>query len=304
MKFNVCLDNINNEKLKLESQIEFIKQTMLNFKIELKDELDNFTSNFLNFKVAMRGNTCDTDPIVFLDSLTPSKNSLEHFLKLKFNFMSQIEVFSKEISKYDAAFSSVQNLQLELNEQEINLRNINSKLININERNDKLEILKKIITVSPSLKYYVQSFLIDEILSIANKKYLSIILPDFDLEINTGSRDFNFLVRSKRDGNMTRNVKTLSGGERFLVSLSLSLAFSDMIRDSDLKIEAFFLDEGFGSLDEDTLKVVIPKISDLQRIDGRQIGIISHVSYLKEEIKTQIVVEKVSTVSIITIESF
>ncbi|ACH95051.1 AAA family ATPase [Borrelia recurrentis] len=304
MKFNVCLDNINNEKLKLESQIEFIKQTILDFKIELKDELDNFTSNFLNFKVAMRGNTCDTDPIVFLDSLIPSKNSLEHFLKLKSNFMSQIEVFSKEISKYDAAFSSVQNLQLELNEQEINLRNINSKLININERNDKLEILKKIITVSPSLKYYVQSFLIDEILSIANKKYLSIILPDFGLEINTDSRDFNFLVRSKRDGNMTRNVKTLSGGERFLVSLSLSLAFSDMIRDSDLKIEAFFLDEGFGSLDEDTLKVVIPKISDLQRIDGRQIGIISHVSYLKEEIKTQIVVEKVSTVSKITIESF
>ncbi|WP_024655077.1 SbcC/MukB-like Walker B domain-containing protein [Borrelia hispanica] len=304
VKFDMCLDNINNEKLKLESQIEFIKQTILNFKIELKDELDNFTSNFLNFKLAMQGNTCYTDPIVFLDSLSPSKNSLEHFLKLKSNFMSQIEVLSREISKYDAAFASVQNFESELNEQEINLKNINSKLININERNDKLEILKKIITVSPSLKYYVQSFLIDEILSIANKKYLSIILPDFELEINTGSRDFNFLVRSKRDGNMTRNVKTLSGGERFLVSLSLSLAFSDMIRDSDLKIEAFFLDEGFGSLDEDTLKVVIPKISDLQRIDGRQIGIISHVSYLKEEIKTQIVVEKVSTVSKITIESF
>ncbi|WP_024653223.1 AAA family ATPase [Borrelia persica] len=304
VKWHLCLDNISNEKLKLESQIEFIKQTILNFKIELKDDLDNFTSNFLDFKLVMQNGFCDSDPIFSLDSLNPSKNSLEHFLKLKSNFMSQIEVFSRDISKYDATFASLQSLKVELDAQKINLKNIKNKLSNINERNDKLEVLKKIITVSPSLKYYVQSFLIDEILSISNKKYLGVILPDFELEINTGSRDFNFLVRSKRDGNMTRSVKTLSGGERFLVSLSLSLALSDMIRDSDLKIEAFFLDEGFGSLDEDTLKMVIPKIADLQRVDGRQIGIISHVSYLKEEIKTQIVVKKISTVSKITIESF
>ncbi|AJW73654.1 AAA family ATPase [Borrelia hermsii] len=303
-KLNLSLENINNSKLKLASQIEFMKQTILGFKMELKDELAKFTSSFLDFKRARKNGFYVKDSIFSLDSLKPSKNSLEHFLKLKSNFMSQIEISSKDISKYEANFSSLQTLKAELSAQEINLENIKNELISVNERNDKLEILKKVVTTSPSLKYYVQSFLIDEILSISNKKYLSIILPDFELEINTDSKDFNFLVKSKRDGNMTRSVKTLSGGERFLVSLSLSLALSDMIRDSELKIEAFFLDEGFGSLDEDTLKMVIPKISELQRVDGRQIGIISHVSYLKEEIKTQIVVSKISTVSNITIESF
>ncbi|BDU62487.1 nuclease SbcCD subunit C [Candidatus Borrelia fainii] len=304
VKLNSCLDNINNEKLKLESQIEMMEQTILDCEVEIKDKLDNFTSSFVNFKRLIKGVPFVKDPIFSLDSLTPSKNSLEHFMKLRSDFTFQIEVISKEISKYETNFSSLKELKAELNTHEINLENIKSELSSVNERNDKLEILKKVVTTSPSLKYYVQSFLIDEILSISNKKYLNIILPDFELEIDTNSKDFNFLVKSKKDGNMIRSVKTLSGGEKFLVSLSLSLALSDMIRDSELKIEAFFLDEGFGSLDEDTLKMVIPKISDFQRVDGRQIGIISHVSYLKEEIKTQIVISKISTVSKITIESF
>ncbi|WP_162881953.1 AAA family ATPase [Borrelia miyamotoi] len=303
-KLNLHLNNINNIKFRLESQIEFMEQTMLGLEMELERELINFTSSFLNFKRLVGDGFYVQNSILSLDSLKPSKNSLDYFLELKSNFMSQIGVFSRDISQYETSFLSLQTLQSEINEQKLNLENIRNELNSINERNDKLEILKKVVTTSPSLKYYVQSFLINEILNISNRKYLNIIFPDFELEINIDSRDFNFLVKSKRDGNMTRSVKTLSGGEKFLISLSLSLALSDMIRDSDLKIEAFFLDEGFGSLDEDTLKMVIPKISDLQRVDGRQIGIISHVSYLKEEIKTQIVISKISTVSKITIESF
>ena len=304
-KLNLYLDNINITKLKLETQIEFIEQTILNLKKDLKCELMNFNSSFSNFKrlIIVYG-FCIQDFILSLDPLRPSKNSLDYFLELKSNFMSQIEVFSKDISQYETTWLNFQTLQIEINKQKINLENLKDELSSINERNDKLEILKRVVITSPTLKYYVQSFLINEILNISNKKYLSVIFPDFKLEINTNSRDFNFLVRSKRDGNMTRSVKTLSGGEKFLISLSLSLALSDMIRDSELKIEAFFLDEGFGSLDEDTLKEVIPKIFDLQRVDGRQIGIISHVSYLKEEIKAQILISKISSVSKITIESF
>ncbi|AHH11033.1 SMC family ATPase [Borrelia coriaceae] len=304
VKLKLSLDSISNAKLKLESQIEIMRQTILGFEIELKDELANFNSSFLDFKSLMINDHCIKDSIFLVNFLNPSKNSLKHFVDLKSDFMSQIEILSKSISRYEATFSSLQALKAELDVQELNLENIKHELSNVSERNDKLDILKKVVTVSPSLKYYVQSFLIDEILIISNKKYLNIILPDFELELNTDSKDFNFLIRSKKDGNMTRSVKTLSGGEKFLVSLSLSLALSDMIRDSELKMEAFFLDEGFGNLDEETLKMVIPKISDLQRVDGRQIGIISHVSYLKEEIKTQIVVSKISSISNITIESF
>ncbi|UER67971.1 SMC family ATPase [Borrelia sp. BU AG58] len=303
LKLDSVLSDINNSKLKLESQIELMDQRKANLSRELEDELTKFDTNFSDLKGSMEDNFDVQGDIFSFDSLKPSRDSLDYFLDLKPNFIAKIELLSKDISKYESAFSSLQVLKDELIEQKTNLENIQRELSSVNERNEKLEILKKVITVSPSLKYYVQSFLIEEILGISNKRYLSVILPEFELQINTESRDFDFLVKSKRDGNMTRNVKTLSGGEKFLVSLSLSLALSDMIRDSELKIEAFFLDEGFGSLDEDTLKMVISKISEFQRIDGRQIGIISHVAYLKEEIKARIIVSKILKISSIVIES-
>ncbi|UGQ16475.1 AAA family ATPase [Borrelia sp. RT5S] len=298
------LSNINNSRLRLESQIEVMDQNIANLREELREGSTRFTAYFLDFKESV-GDTLDVQERFFsFGPSKPSRDSLDYLSKLKSDFTAQIELLSKEISKYDSSFSSMQILNEELYKQKINLENIQRELRSVSERKEKIEFIKKVVIASPSLKYYVQSFLIEDILDIANRRYLSVILPDFKLQINSDSREFDFLVKSKRDGNMTRNVKTLSGGEKFLVSLSLSLAFSDMIRDSDLKIEAFFLDEGFGSLDEDTLKMVIPKISEFQRIDGRQIGVISHVTYLKEEIKARIVVSKISKVSKITIESF
>ncbi|AWG43249.1 SMC family ATPase [Candidatus Borreliella tachyglossi] len=303
LKVDLLLNNINSSKIKLESQIEFMVQTISALKTDFKDERDNLNVSFFDLRESIQDSSYIQRRWLFLGPLDPSKDSLHNFLDLKSNLMSQIESLSRDISNYETNFSGFQTLKKELLKQESHLRNIKNELSSVNERNEKLEIIKKVVATSPSLKYYVQSFLIDEILSVSNKRYLSVILPDFELEINTDSKDFDFLVKYKKDGNTTRSVKTLSGGEKFLVSLSLSLALSDMIRDSELKIEAFFLDEGFGSLDEDTLKMVIPKIAEFQRIDGRQIGIISHVAYLKEEIKSQIIINKISKISNITVES-
>ncbi|WP_182117662.1 SMC family ATPase [Borrelia sp. A-FGy1] len=304
LRVDSILSNINNSKLRLESQIEFMKQSKVSLRDELEKELNEFNTNFLDLKASIQDSFEGKEYIFSFDSFKPNRDSLDYFLRLKSNFMSKIEILSKDISHYESNFLNLQALKEELNNQKINIESVQKELINLNERREKLEILRKVITTSPSLKYYVQSFLIEEILKISNKRYLSVILPDFELQINSGSKDFDFLVKSRRDGGMTRSVKTLSGGEKFLVSLSLSLALSDMIRDSELKIEAFFLDEGFGSLDEDTLKMVIPKISDFQQVDGRQIGIISHVAYLKEEIKAKITISKISKISNISIESF
>ncbi|MBW8190319.1 AAA family ATPase [Neiella marina] len=87
-----------------------------------------------------------------------------------------------------------------------------------------------------------------------------------------------------------RVVETLSGGERFLVSLSLALGLSDLVSDRT-SIDSLFLDEGFGTLDSDTLDVALNALDNLQS-SGRMVGIISHVPALKERIPTQIVVSK------------
>ena len=87
-----------------------------------------------------------------------------------------------------------------------------------------------------------------------------------------------------------RTVNTLSGGETFLVSLALALALSSL-SSSNMSIESLFIDEGFGSLDSDTLRVAMEALEHLQS-QGRKIGVISHLSNMIERIPTQICVKK------------
>lgn len=98
-----------------------------------------------------------------------------------------------------------------------------------------------------------------------------------------------------------RSIHTLSGGESFLVSLALALGLSDYAS-QNTRIDSLFIDEGFGSLDENTLDTAISTLENVQA-QGKNIGIISHVETLKERINTQIrVVKKGNGSSIITIK--
>uniref|UniRef100_UPI0038CD3B45 SbcC/MukB-like Walker B domain-containing protein n=1 Tax=Oceanobacillus manasiensis TaxID=586413 RepID=UPI0038CD3B45 len=80
----------------------------------------------------------------------------------------------------------------------------------------------------------------------------------------------------------TRDVKTLSGGEKFNASLCLALGMSDVIQSfqGNISIKTMFIDEGFGTLDEEALNKAIDTLVDLQQ-SGRMIGVISHVQELK-----------------------
>ena len=106
-----------------------------------------------------------------------------------------------------------------------------------------------------------------------------------------------------------RSVKTLSGGESFKASLSLALGLSDEIQAlaGGIQLDAMFIDEGFGSLDDESLSQAMKALTSLA--DGeRMVGIISHVAELKEKIENKIVVTKSrheeqigSKVSVITV---
>jgi len=93
-----------------------------------------------------------------------------------------------------------------------------------------------------------------------------------------------------------RDTKTLSGGESFLVSLALALALSDLVS-VKTSIDSLFLDEGFGTLDNDTLEIALDALDNLNA-SGKTIGIISHVEALKQRIGVQIEVKKVSGLGI------
>ena len=93
-----------------------------------------------------------------------------------------------------------------------------------------------------------------------------------------------------------RNVKTLSGGESFKASLSLALGLSDIVRASagGIRLDTLFVDEGFGSLDEDSLNSAIGTLVSLTE-GNRLVGIISHIKDLSERIEMQIRVTKKKT---------
>ena len=88
-------------------------------------------------------------------------------------------------------------------------------------------------------------------------------------------------------------MKTMSGGEKFLASLCLSLGMSDVIQSFQgaISVETLFIDEGFGSLDDESLRQAIDVLIDLQK-SGRMIGVISHVEELKQAIPSRIEVNK------------
>ena len=90
-----------------------------------------------------------------------------------------------------------------------------------------------------------------------------------------------------------REVRTLSGGESFMAALSLALGMADQIQQSSsaIHLDMMFIDEGFGSLDEESLSQALKALTELSEGD-RTVGIISHVTELKERIDRQVVVTK------------
>ncbi len=106
----------------------------------------------------------------------------------------------------------------------------------------------------------------------------------------SNDEDLNLLIIDTYQAEAVRPMNTLSGGESFLVSLALALGLSDLAG-RRTQINSLFIDEGFGTLDAETLDAAITTLDNLRNA-GKTIGIISHVEALKERIHTQIVVTK------------
>jgi DNA repair protein SbcC/Rad50 len=98
-----------------------------------------------------------------------------------------------------------------------------------------------------------------------------------------------------------RTVNSLSGGQLFLASLSMALGLADVVqaRSGAIRLDTLFIDEGFGSLDDETLQLAMKVLNDLR--EGRMVGVISHVAELKRQIDTRIEVTEAETGSKVTL---
>ncbi len=139
----------------------------------------------------------------------------------------------------------------------------------------------------------VQTYILRPLLNNANI-YLSKITDRYLLTCNEDNEQLSIFVLDRYYKDEVRSVTVLSGGERFMVSLALSLALSSLNR-PDLNVNILFIDEGFGTLDEKSLDSVMQTLETLQEIAGQQnrrVGIISHREELVERIPVRINVEK------------
>ena len=159
-----------------------------------------------------------------------------------------------------------------------------------------------------SFETYVQSVYFDSMLDAANKRLSLMSEGRYTLLRRQQARDnrtqsgLDMDVFDAYTGKQ-RDVKTLSGGESFLASLSLALGFSDVIQRQagGIQLDTMFIDEGFGSLDTEALELALRVFDQLGR-DKRLVGIISHVEELKDRIDHRIVVQKDQTGSTLTVK--
>ena len=135
---------------------------------------------------------------------------------------------------------------------------------------------------------FAQGLTLDHLLALANG-HLARLHGRYLLQRKT-TGELELDIVDSWQGDVARDTRTLSGGEAFLVSLALALALSDLVS-SKTSIDSLFLDEGFGTLDGDTLEIALTALDTLNA-SGKMIGIISHVEALKERIPAQIRVEK------------
>ncbi len=148
-----------------------------------------------------------------------------------------------------------------------------------------------------SFERYVLSIYFEEVLAAANHRFETMTNGRYEMvrrEDRTkgrGAEGLEIDVFDRYAGD-TRSVKTLSGGETFKASLALALGLSDVIQNEQggVHVDTLFVDEGFGTLDADSLEMAIETLMELQST-GRLIGIISHVAELKDRIPAKIVVE-------------
>ncbi len=219
-----------------------------------------------------------------------------------------IEQQKKELERIKSDITTKQKeIAIRMSGNSTILKNLQSSCDEIEKTEQQLTCLKALSDTANGnvsgkekimLETYIQSTYFDRIINRANVRFMMMSGGQYELirqtivENKKSQSGLELNVIDHYNGS-ERSVKTLSGGESFMASLSLALGLSDEIQSAagGIRLDTMFVDEGFGTLDEETLQQAMRALHQLT--DGnRLVGIISHVSDLKNRIDKQIIVKK------------
>jgi DNA repair protein SbcC/Rad50 len=207
----------------------------------------------------------------------------------------ELQSLNDELKKLQTAIDEVQksigSLEKELEINALNNKKHEDKIKELQKKKEAFKVwikLNEMVGSASGDKFakFAQGITLEQLIYLANK-HLKILSPRYELQ---RSLDSNKLLEIEIcdgfQGDVIRPVSTLSGGESFIVSLSLALGLS-ALASQKISIDSLFLDEGFGTLDSDSLELALNALNQLQS-SGKMVGVISHVEALKERIPLQI----------------
>ena len=321
---NACniLQNNSNELLVRKTRLEIEQKNNETNLLEVSKRIESIVDNFTKSKLSKYYITLEMaeEDIVELNNLEEFESQINKFEDAKKIIVNSIEKLEEELKELEQpdleeGQQKLQNIESQVNDfiekvAILNKRLENNKKLYKKIHSEYIELLesskeiREIIAFSDvvsgktenrkSLETYVQGYYLDLILVAGTKRLLQM----------TNDR-YRFIRRdekSKGGGlqgleieihdiylNSTRIISSLSGGELFLASLALALGLAEVIQNESggISLETIFIDEGFGSLGAETLDIALTTLIDLQSY-GRNIGIISHVSELKERIRPKV----------------
>ena len=202
---------------------------------------------------------------------------------------------SQAQDEFNKRIESIGAISQRLKDNDVKKTTQQAKIDAITAQKNKLQVwrqLNDLIGSNSGKKFrtFAQGLTFDLMVTHANTQLQK--MSDRYLLARDDNSPLELNVIDNYQGGEIRSTKNLSGGEGFIISLALALGLSQMAS-QNIRVDSLFLDEGFGTLDEESLDIALDTLTNLQQ-EGKLIGVISHVQALKDRILTQIKVEKLS----------
>ena len=302
LDFDQEKNTILGSQLTLTKVLEDTQKELLKFQQNIDNLLVTNTFESENWVLEMLNQTLDIDA---------ERKSIEDFKGSLKNTEEQLQVLRKDYGNYaydgekhKEVTAKIKEIEEKLNFQRSEEGRIGSllkkaqedlaKKINLLKEQENLEVREKHLADLAGLFRgngfvdFVSSVHLQNLCNNANFRFHKMTRQQLHLELGD---DNSFWVRDVLNSGRSRLLKTLSGGQKFQAALSLALALADNIHTlTESKHNFFFLDEGFGSLDRESLQVVFETLKSLRK-ENRIVGIISHVEDLQQEIDRYLMVK-------------
>ena len=201
--------------------------------------------------------------------------------------VTEITLLQEQVAEKNREQGKTAELFKKLENDLENQASLRKELEQLESRAENLRTMKSLFKASGFVNY-ISSVYLQNLCNAANDRFFRLTRQKLSLEI---SPDNSFQVRDFLNGGKVRSIKTLSGGQTFQAALSLALALADNIQKiTESNQNFFFLDEGFGSLDKESLAVVFDTLKTLRK-ENRIVGVISHVEEMQQEIGVHLHIE-------------